>query len=41
MDWNDLIDWVLKFAGLVDAMFFVAYSISNLIDWIKTHWRRH
>ena len=35
MDWNEIVDWFLKFAGVVDAMFFIAYSISNLIEWIR------
>ena len=35
MDWNEIIDWFLKFAGVVDGMFFIAYSIGNLIEWIR------
>lgn len=31
MDW---VDTILKIAGLVDAMFFLAYSIDRFIEWI-------
>lgn len=35
MNWETIIDWFLKFAGVLDAMFFIAYAVSNLIDWFK------
>lgn len=35
MDWGTIIDWFLKCAGVVDAMFFMAYVVTNIIDWFK------
>lgn len=37
---DDVIDMILKIAGVVDAMFFLAYSISTLIDWISSRRRK-
>ena len=34
MSWTEVTDWILRFAGLLDAMFFIAYSITSLIEWI-------
>ena len=36
MDFETIIDWVLKCAGLIDAMFFIAYAIGSIIDWIRS-----
>ena len=35
MNWETMIDWFLKFAGVVDSMFFLAYLVGNVIDWFK------
>lgn len=35
MDFETIVDWVLKFAGVLDTMFFIAYAIGAVIDWFK------
>lgn len=35
MSWTEVTDWILRFAGLLDAMFFISYSIVTLIEWIR------
>lgn len=35
MDFDQFIEWVTKLAGLLDIMFFIAYSIVRFIDWVN------
>ncbi len=35
MDFDFIIEQILKIAGLVDAVFFLAYAIDTLIQWFK------
>lgn len=35
MDFEKIIDMVLKVAGVLDGMFFIAYTIGQIIDYFR------
>lgn len=35
MDFETIYNWFFKIAGVIDTMFFIAYTISQIIEWFK------